>query len=57
MYISLSYIRYWMSALSDIPENYDLRKIIQELLKLLEERNVLDSYYIKRIIDKGRPKS
>jgi hypothetical protein len=46
-----------MSALSDIPENYDLRKITQELLKLLEERNVLDSYHIKRIIDKGRPKS
>jgi hypothetical protein len=46
-----------MSELSDIPENYDLRKIIQELLKLLEERKVLDSYYIKRIIDKGRPKS
>jgi hypothetical protein len=46
-----------MSSLSDIPENYDLRKIIQELLKLLEERNVLDSYHINRIIEKGRPRS
>jgi hypothetical protein len=57
MYISLSYIRYWMSGLNEIPENYDLRKILQELLKLLEDRNVLDSQYIRRIIDKGRPKS
>jgi hypothetical protein len=46
-----------MSGLSDISENHDLRKIIQELLKLLEEREVLDSYHIKRIIDKGRPRS
>ncbi|MFZ0567419.1 MAG: hypothetical protein WA398_04930 [Nitrososphaeraceae archaeon] len=46
-----------MSGLKEIPENYELRKIVQELLKLLEQRNVLDSNYIERIIDKGRPKS
>jgi hypothetical protein len=57
MYISLSSIRYWMSGLNEIPENYDLRKILQELLKLLEETGALDRQYIIRIIDKGRPKS
>jgi hypothetical protein len=45
-----------MSGLNEIPDDYDLKKIMQELLKLLEERNVLDSYHIKRIINKGRPK-
>jgi uncharacterized protein YjgD (DUF1641 family) len=46
-----------MSGLNEIPENYDLRKILQELLKLLEETGALDRQYIIRIIDKGRPKS
>jgi hypothetical protein len=40
-----------MSGLNEIPENYDLRKIGQELLKLLEETKV-ESYHIKRIIDR-----
>jgi hypothetical protein len=45
-----------MSGINEIPDGYDLKKIMQELLKLLEERNVLDSYHIKRIVNKGRPK-
>jgi hypothetical protein len=45
-----------MSTYSRIPENYDLRKIVEALIKELEEQRVLDSGRTRAaIIEKGNP--
>jgi hypothetical protein len=40
---------------TNIPDGYDLRKIIEKLISELLMRN-LDDASVKRIIDAGRPK-
>ena len=43
-----------MSTYSRIPENYDLRKIVEALIKELEEQRVIDSSRTRTtIIEKG----
>jgi hypothetical protein len=45
-----------MSVSHPIPENYDLRKIVEALINELERESILDSGKTQvRIIDKGRP--
>jgi hypothetical protein len=45
-----------MSTYSRIPENYDLRKIVEALIRKLEEQRVLDSSRTcAAIIEKGNP--
>jgi hypothetical protein len=45
-----------MSTYSRIPENYDPRKIVEALIKELEEQRVLDSSQTRSaIIEKGNP--
>ena len=45
-----------MSTYSRIPENFDLRKIVEALIKELEDREVLDKGITRiRIIEKGNP--
>ena len=47
-----------MSTFSTIPEDYDLRKIVEALIKELEDKQVLDKSATRvRIIEKGRPES
>jgi hypothetical protein len=45
-----------VSTYSRIPENYDLRKIAEALIKELEEQRILDSSRTRAtIIEKGYP--
>jgi predicted DNA-binding protein len=47
-----------MSTFSRIPENYDLREIVEALIKELEDKGIIDKGATRiRIIEKGRPES
>jgi hypothetical protein len=38
-----------------IPENYDLRKVLEVLLDELSRNTAIDSMQVQRIIEKGNP--
>lgn len=40
-----------------IPSGYNLYKILEELLEMLQQKNTLDRSQVNYIIDKGKPES
>jgi hypothetical protein len=40
-----------MSTYSRIPENYDLRKIVEALIKELEEQRGLKNHFYPRVLE------
>ena len=62
IYLSVTFDIEHMSIYDEIPENYDLRKIVHALIKELASsapsgHPVIDTGAAMRIIEKGRPKS
>jgi len=57
MHITFGYIRYWM-VIDEIPDDYDLRKIVHALLKELAKGSPtrVSEYDVSRIIQAGEPK-
>jgi hypothetical protein len=54
VFIEFSYNRYWMAIPENIPETYNIHKIVYQLLKdLCRSDNPLTEGDVRRIIEKG----